>query len=76
MLKGSKTVPSNLSEASKILQKRKLLYEHSHVPAVEEIFKVADEPLVLCIQHSLQTSEGQEKETDTLWPIGTKNIRE
>jgi len=70
MLKGSKTVPSNLSEASKILQK--LSYEHSHVPTVEEIFEVADEPLVLCIQHSLQTSEEQEKETDILWPIGTK----
>jgi len=30
MLKWSKTVPSNLSEASKILQQRKLSFEHSH----------------------------------------------
>jgi len=38
-------VPSNLSEASKILQ-RKLSYEHSHAPSVEEIFEVADESLI------------------------------
>jgi len=60
MLKRLKTVPSNLREASKILQ-RKLSYEHSHAPSVEDIFEVADEPLVSSIQHSLQTSEGQEK---------------
>jgi len=39
----------NLSEASKILQQRKLSYEHSHALSVEEIFKVADEPLVSSI---------------------------
>jgi len=61
MLKRSKTVPSNLSDASKILQQRKLSYEHSHAPSVEEIFEVVDESLVSSIQHSLQTSEGQEK---------------
>jgi len=60
MLKRLKTVPSNLREASKILQ-RKLSYEHSHAPSVEDIFEVADEPLVSSIQHSLQTFEGQEK---------------
>jgi len=74
MLKRSKTVPSNLSETSKILQQRKLSYEHSHAPSVEEIFEVADEPLVSSIQHSLQTSEGQEKLQTHYGPLGQKYL--
>jgi len=70
MLKQSKTVPSNLSEASKIVQ-RKLSYEHSHAPSVEEIFEVADESRVI---HSTLVANvrGTRKVADTLWPIGTK----
>jgi len=64
MLKRSKTVPSNLSEASKILQ-RKLSYEHSHAPSVEEVFEVADESL---------TSEGQEKLQTHYGPLGQKYL--
>jgi len=73
MLKRSKTVPSNLSEASKILQ-RKLSYERSHAPSVEEVFEVADESLVSSIQHSLQTSEGQEKLQTHYGPLGQKYL--
>jgi len=74
MLKRSKTVPSNLSEASKILQ-RKLSYEHSHAPSVEKIFEVADKS---CVIHSTLVANvrGTRKVVDTLWPIGTKIIWE
>ena len=44
---------------SEITQPRDLSYEHA--PIVEEIFEVADEPLVTSIRHLLQTSEGQKK---------------
>jgi len=75
MLKRSKTVPSNLSEAFKILQQRKLSYEHSHAPSVEEIFEIADKLLVSSIQHSLQTSEGQEKLQTHYGRLGQKYLR-
>jgi len=60
MLKQSKTVPFNLSEGSKILQQRELLYEYLHAPSVE-IFEVADKPFVPSVQHFLQTSKRQKK---------------
>ncbi|KYN28194.1 hypothetical protein ALC57_02394 [Trachymyrmex cornetzi] len=55
MLNRSKTVPSALNKMSEIIQPHEL--SHDHVPSVEEIFEVTDEPLVTSIRHLLQTSE-------------------
>jgi len=74
MLKRSKTVPSNLNEALKILQQRKLSYEHSHATLVEENFEVADELLVSSIQISLQTSERKEKLQTPYGPLEQKHL--
>jgi len=74
MLKQSKFVSSNLSEVSKILQQRKLLYEHSHAFSVEEIFEVTDEH-VSSIQHWLQMSDGQEKLQIHYGLLGQKYLR-
>jgi len=70
MLKRSKTVLSNLKRP----QFYKLLYERSHAPSVEKIFEVADESLVSSIQHSLQTSEGQEMLQTHYAPLGQKYL--
>ncbi|KYN40030.1 hypothetical protein ALC56_05557 [Trachymyrmex septentrionalis] len=51
-----KTVPSTLNEVSKIIQPRDLSYDHA--PSVEEIFEIADEPLVTSIRYLLQTPKG------------------
>jgi len=50
---------STLNEVSKIIQPRDLLCDH--VPSVEEIFEIADEPLVTSIRHLLQTPEEDRK---------------
>jgi len=60
MLNQSKIVPFTLNEVSEIIQLRDLSYDHT--PTVEEIFEVANEPLITSIQYLLQkkTSEWQE----------------
>jgi len=63
-----------LSKASKILQQRKLSYENSHAPSVEEIFEVADKSLVSSIQQILQTSERQEKLQTQYGPLRQKYL--
>ncbi|KYN29963.1 hypothetical protein ALC57_00579 [Trachymyrmex cornetzi] len=69
-LNRSKTVPSTLNEMSEIIQPRELSYDHT--PSVEEIFEVADEPLVTSIRHLLQTSESQEKLQTNYGPFRTE----
>ena len=59
VLNWSKIVSSTLNEMSKIIQPRDLLNDHAS--SVEEIFEVADEPLITSIRHLLQTFEGQEQ---------------
>ncbi|KYN19188.1 hypothetical protein ALC57_08482 [Trachymyrmex cornetzi] len=59
VLNRSKTAPSASNEMSEIIQPHELSYDH--VPSVEEIFEVTDEPLVTSVRHLFQTSEGQEK---------------
>ncbi|KYN28614.1 hypothetical protein ALC57_01965 [Trachymyrmex cornetzi] len=73
MLNRSKTVPSALNEMSEIIQPHEL--SHDHVPSVEEIFEVTDEPLVTSIRHLLQTSEGQEKLQTNYGPLGQKYMK-
>lgn len=75
MLNRSKTVPSTLTEMSEIIQPRDLSHEYSHAPSVEEVFEVANEPLVTSIRHLLQTSEGQEKLQANYGPLGQKYLK-
>ncbi|KYN36165.1 hypothetical protein ALC56_09485 [Trachymyrmex septentrionalis] len=55
------TVPSILNEMSEIIQPRDSSYDHHRAPFVEEIFEVAEGPLVTSNQHLLQTLEKQKK---------------
>ena len=70
ILNQSKIVSFTLNEVSEIIQLRDLSYDHT--PTVEEIFEVANEPLITSIQYLLQkkTSEWQE----TLMIHWDKNI--
>ncbi|KYN22645.1 hypothetical protein ALC57_04952 [Trachymyrmex cornetzi] len=58
---------------SEIIQPHEL--SHDHVPSVEEIFEVTDEPLVTSIRHLLQTSEGQEKLQTNYGPLGQEYMK-
>jgi len=60
MLNQSKTVSSFWTKWNNI-SARYIRLSYNHAPTVEEIFEVADEPLVISIRHLLQSSEGQEK---------------
>ncbi|KYN11453.1 hypothetical protein ALC57_16388 [Trachymyrmex cornetzi] len=73
VLNRSKTVPPALNEMSEIPHPPDLSYDH--VPSVEEIFEVTDEPLVTSIRHLLQTSEGQEKLQINYSPLGQKYMK-
>ena len=70
MLSQSKTVPSTLIEISEIIQPRDLSYDYAFT--VEKIFEIADEPLVISIQHLLQNIRGTRKAAYKLWFVGTK----
>ena len=59
VLNQSETVPSILNEMSEIIQPRDSSYDHA--PFVEEIFEVAEGPLVTSNRHLLQTLEKQKK---------------
>ncbi|KYM96919.1 hypothetical protein ALC62_12414, partial [Cyphomyrmex costatus] len=52
---------------------RELSYDHA--PSVEEVFEIANEPLVTSIRHLLQTSEGQEKLHANYGPLGQKYLK-
>ncbi|KYM95892.1 hypothetical protein ALC62_13455 [Cyphomyrmex costatus] len=72
-LNKSKTVPSTLNEMSEITGSRELSYDHA--PSVEEVFEIANEPLVTSIRHLLQTSEGQEKLHANYGPLGQRYLK-
>ncbi|KYN50189.1 hypothetical protein ALC62_03757, partial [Cyphomyrmex costatus] len=72
-LNRSKTVSSTLNEMSEITELRELSYDHA--PSVEEVFEIANEPLVTSIRHLLQTSEGQEKLYANYGPLGQKYLK-
>ncbi|KYM93989.1 hypothetical protein ALC62_15398 [Cyphomyrmex costatus] len=52
---------------------RELSYDHA--PSVEEVFEIANEPLVTSIRHLLQTSEGQEKLYANYGPLGQRYLK-
>ncbi|KYN07645.1 hypothetical protein ALC62_01387 [Cyphomyrmex costatus] len=52
---------------------RELSYDHA--PSVEEVFEIANEPLVTSIRHLLQTSEGQEKLHANYGPLGQRYLK-
>jgi len=58
---------------SEIIQPPDLSY--NHVPTVEEIFEIADEPLIISIRHLFQTSEEQEKLHANYGPLEQKYYR-
>ena len=45
-----------LSEISEIALPREISFESAHAPSVEEIFEIANEPLVTSVHQQLQTS--------------------
>ncbi|KYM93919.1 hypothetical protein ALC62_15475 [Cyphomyrmex costatus] len=55
------------------LRSRELSYDHA--PSVEEVFEIANEPLVTSIRHLLQTSEGQEKLHANYGPLGQRYLK-
>ncbi|KYN08268.1 hypothetical protein ALC62_00751 [Cyphomyrmex costatus] len=72
-VESTKTVPSTSNEMSEITESRELSYDHA--PSVEEVFEIANEPLVTSIRHMLQTSEGQEKLHANYGPLGQKYLK-
>ncbi|KYN06761.1 hypothetical protein ALC62_02279 [Cyphomyrmex costatus] len=52
---------------------RELSYDHA--PSVEEVFEIANKPLVTSIRHLLQTSEGQEKLHANYGPLGQRYLK-
>ena len=60
-----------LNEISEIIQSHELSYDHALT--VEEIFEVADEPLVY--SHLLRILEGQEKLQANYSPLGQKYLK-
>ncbi|XP_071570613.1 uncharacterized protein [Temnothorax nylanderi] len=71
-LKRSITVPSNLSEITKILQPRKS--KRSKGPSNEDVFETTDDSLVTSVRQQLQTSEGRETLRDHLGPFSQKYV--
>ncbi|KYN02981.1 hypothetical protein ALC62_06186 [Cyphomyrmex costatus] len=53
---------------------RKLSYERSHVPAVEDVYETPNEPLETLVKQSLQTRQFHEELNIQLGPLGQKYV--
>ncbi|KYN06851.1 hypothetical protein ALC62_02234 [Cyphomyrmex costatus] len=56
------------------LEPRKLSYERSHVPAVEDVYETPNEPLETLVKQSLQTRQFREELNNQLGPLGQKYV--
>ncbi|KYM96057.1 hypothetical protein ALC62_13290 [Cyphomyrmex costatus] len=53
---------------------RKLSYERSHVPTVEDVYETPNEPLETLVEQSLQTRQFREELNNQLGPLGQKYV--
>ncbi|XP_070529942.1 uncharacterized protein [Cardiocondyla obscurior] len=74
-LKRSHTIPSTLNETPKFAQQRNFSSrERSHSHSIEDVFDIADKPLVTSIRQKLQTSEGWKTLQTHYGPLGQKYL--
>ncbi|KYN02837.1 hypothetical protein ALC62_06343 [Cyphomyrmex costatus] len=70
--KESNVTSDSFNSAS--LEPRKLSYERSHVPAVEDVYETPNEPLETLVKQSLQTRQFREELNNQMGPLGQKYV--
>ncbi|KYN06410.1 hypothetical protein ALC62_02646 [Cyphomyrmex costatus] len=70
--KESNVTSDSFNSAS--LEPRKLSYERSHVPAVENVYETPNKPLETLVKQSLQTRQFREELNNQLGPLGQKYV--